>query len=121
MRDLDSLFCGSAQAWQVLPLVPPERGFWSPYSGLDAMCGNVLLIGLDELAEEGLIDRADLPEPVPVSTADFEKAGHITSSIVEWRHYSLSRALAYHEVALALPPQLILNKRAGTLGSIKKN
>ena len=61
------------QAWQVLPLVPPERGFWSPYSGLDAMCGFNLLIGLDELADEGLIDKEDLPEHVPVSDVDYKK------------------------------------------------
>lgn len=65
------------QAWQVLPLVPPERGFWSPYSGLDANCGNILLIDLDNLADEGLIDRSDLPEPGPVQTADFDKAGSL--------------------------------------------
>lgn len=57
----------------MLPLVPPERGFWSPYSGLDAMCGNVLLISLDELAEEGLIDKSDLPTPIPVATANFDQ------------------------------------------------
>ena len=61
----------------MLPLVPPERGFWSPYSGLDAMCGNVLLIDLDELVEDGLIDKADLPKPQPVQTADFAKASSL--------------------------------------------
>ena len=67
------LILKSMQAWQVLPLVPPERGFWSPYSGLDAMCGFNLLIGLDELADEGLIDKEDLPEHVPVSDVDYKK------------------------------------------------
>lgn len=67
------------QVWQVLPLVPPERGFWSPYSGLDAMCGNVLLIAIDELQQEGLIDAADLPQRQPVANADFAKVrGHQT-------------------------------------------
>ena len=39
------------------------------------MCGNVLLIGLDELADEGLIDKTDLPDPLPVTTAQFDKVG----------------------------------------------
>ena len=63
------------QAWQVLPLVPPERGFWSPYSGLDAMCGHSLLIALDELVEDGLLEKSDLPEPQPVATANFDQVG----------------------------------------------
>lgn len=74
------------QAWQVLPLVPPERGFWSPYSGLDALCGNTLLIALDELVEDGLIDKADLPKPQPVADADFPKASNAT--IEAWTHVS---------------------------------
>ena len=55
--------------------MPPERGFWSPYSGLDAMCGNVLLIDLDALADEGLIDKEDLPVSLPVTTAQFDRVG----------------------------------------------
>ena len=59
------------QIWQVLPLVPPEEFAWSPYSGLDALCGNVLLISLDGLAQDGLLSRQDLPKAQPVSNADF--------------------------------------------------
>ena len=36
---------------QLLPLVPPETTYWSPYSGLDALCGNTLLLPIDELIE----------------------------------------------------------------------
>ena len=59
------------QIWQVLPLVPPEEFAWSPYSGLDALCGNVLLISLDGLAKDGLLSKQDLPKALPVSNADF--------------------------------------------------
>ncbi len=45
----------------MLPLVPPEEEFWSPYTGLDALCGSTLMISLDELVKEGLLDEADLP------------------------------------------------------------
>lgn len=59
---------------QVLPLVPPEEEFWSPYTGLDALCGNTLMISLDDLVEEGLLDKADLPSAVdPAVAADFFK------------------------------------------------
>ena len=37
------------------------------------MCGNVHLIALDELVEEGLIDKADLPESVPVQDVDYKQ------------------------------------------------
>ena len=49
------------QLWQVLPLVPPEDTYWSPYSGLDALCGNPLLIDLEDLVTRGLLDPKDLP------------------------------------------------------------
>ena len=57
----------------MLPLVPPEDVFWSPYSGLDALCGNTLMISLDELVKDGLLEKSDLPKEVPVTTADFFK------------------------------------------------
>ena len=60
-------------ALQVLPLVPPEDVFWSPYSGLDALCGNTLMISLDELVKDGLLEKSDLPKEIPVTSADFFK------------------------------------------------
>lgn len=50
---------------QMLPLVPPDK-YWSPYSGLDALCGNPLLIPLDELVQLGLLKASELPPPQPV-------------------------------------------------------
>jgi len=58
----------------VLPLVPPEEAFWSPYTGLDALCGNTLLISLDALVADGLLARADLPPARPVADVDFPSA-----------------------------------------------
>lgn len=55
----------------MLPLVPPEEEFWSPYTGLDALCGNTLLIALDALVDAGFLDKADLPPKRPVADADF--------------------------------------------------
>jgi len=45
----------------VLPLVPPETEYWSPYSGLDALCGNPLIIDIEDLVTRGLLDPADRP------------------------------------------------------------
>ena len=57
---------------QVLPLVPPETTYWSPYSGLDGLCGNTLLLPLEGLAALGLLAPGDLPPPRPVApNADF--------------------------------------------------
>lgn len=58
----------------MLPLVPPEEAFWSPYTGLDALCGNTLLISLDALVADGLLARADLPPARPVADVDFPSA-----------------------------------------------
>lgn len=55
--------------------MPPEEEFWSPYTGLDALCGSTLMISLDELVKEGLLDKADLPAAAdPNLPADFFKA-----------------------------------------------
>ena len=45
---------------QVLPLVPPDEEYFSPYSGQDALCGNPLLISLERLAADGLIAKGTL-------------------------------------------------------------
>ena len=57
----------------MLPLCPPEDIFWSPYSVLDALCGNTLMISLDELVKDGLLSNTDLPEEISITTADFSK------------------------------------------------
>jgi 4-alpha-glucanotransferase len=50
------------QLWQVLPLVPPDPEYFSPYSGLDANCGNPLLVSCDALVTEGLLTAEDLEQ-----------------------------------------------------------
>lgn len=54
---------------QLLPLCPPETEYWSPYSGLDALCGNPLLIPLNGLKDLGLLKETDLPVPSPPGDA----------------------------------------------------
>jgi len=65
------------QVWQVLPLVPPDPKYWSPYSGEDALCGNPLLIPLDGLVHMGLLEKEDvrgLEAPATASSVDFDLA-----------------------------------------------
>src|SRR5271165_1493423 len=58
--------------WQVLPLGPAGYGN-SPYSCTSAFAGNVLMIGLERLADRGYIDAARLAElPLPEDCVDFE-------------------------------------------------
>ena len=40
-RFVDWLEKAGMQAWQVLPLVPPERMYWSPYAGQNANSGKL--------------------------------------------------------------------------------
>ena len=47
--------------WQILPLNPIEKGqFYSPYSATSSMAGNILLISLELLAEDGLLEHDEL-------------------------------------------------------------
>ena len=67
-------------AWQVLPLVPPETAFWSPYVGLDARAGAPLLLSPDALAADGLLSLADIDAlaaslaDVPPDRVNYERA-----------------------------------------------
>jgi 4-alpha-glucanotransferase len=59
-RFVDFLSRTRQQLWQVLPLGPTGYGN-SPYQSFSAFAGNALLISLEALADEGLLDRNDLP------------------------------------------------------------
>jgi 4-alpha-glucanotransferase len=69
---IDWLRSSGMQLWQVLPLVPPDPEYYSPYSGLDANCGNPLLVSIDALITEGLLEPSDAPAPAPSGDVDFE-------------------------------------------------
>lgn len=61
---VDWLATAGMQCWQMLPLVPPDPMFYSPYSGTDANGGNPLLISTDQLIVDGLLDAEDKPAQV---------------------------------------------------------
>ena len=55
---VDFLRAAGQSLWQVLPIGPTGFGD-SPYQSFSTFAGNPYLIDLDELAEDGLLDRAD--------------------------------------------------------------
>lgn len=56
---VDFLHDAGQRWWQILPIGPTGAGN-SPYTSESTFAGNPLLIDLERLAEEGLLDRADL-------------------------------------------------------------
>ena len=81
---VDWLGKAGMQAWQVLPLVPPERMFWSPYAGQNANSGNVLLISLEKLVDLNLLSESELPDPIrtPSGKADFDAAAAVKEPLL---------------------------------------
>ncbi|XP_071914169.1 4-alpha-glucanotransferase, chloroplastic/amyloplastic [Coffea arabica] len=85
-RFLDWLHLAGCSVWQVLPLVPPGRRAneeGSPYSGQDANCGNTLLISLDELVEDGLLSKDELPKPLDIDHVNFSTVAKIKDPLIE--------------------------------------
>lgn len=58
---IDWLAAAGQRYWQVLPLCPADAG-GSPYQSASSFAGNPLLISPELLANDGLIDEADLAE-----------------------------------------------------------
>ena len=72
-RFADFLADTGQRLWQILPLGPTGYGN-SPYQTLSVFAGNPLLISLEKLAEEGLLDPADLDNvpSFPTERVDFD-------------------------------------------------
>ncbi len=61
-RWIDQLAAAGLRYWQVLPFHPVHANFqYSPYSGLSAFAGSVLLLSPERLLVDGWLDQ--LPEP----------------------------------------------------------
>jgi 4-alpha-glucanotransferase len=80
---VDWLASAGMRAWQVLPLVPPDPVFYSPYSGLDANCGNPLLISLEALMQEGLLEWSDAPAAVPIGHVDYPAVAAVKMPLLQ--------------------------------------
>lgn len=61
---LDFLQAAGQSCWQILPCGPVSAAFDnSPYMSLSAFAGNQLLIDPEQLVEDGLLSRGQLPSP----------------------------------------------------------
>lgn len=66
---VDFLKKSGQRYWQLLPLNPiSESQSYSPYSALSSMAGNVLLISLEALKDEGLLTEEELKGELPSAT-----------------------------------------------------
>lgn len=70
-RFVDWLADHGMQCWQLLPLVPPDPMYYSPYSGTDANCGNPLVVSIEELIKDGLLEFSETPPRVPIADVDY--------------------------------------------------
>lgn len=92
---LDFLQSANLGYWQVLPLGPTGFGD-SPYQPFSAFAGNPLLIGLDELVEVGLLERADL------ASAPSFPAGRVSyGDVIDFKGRALRRS--YESFCRAAP------------------
>jgi 4-alpha-glucanotransferase len=83
---LDWLVSAGQSLWQVLPLGPTGYGD-SPYACFSSFAGNPLLICLETLAEQGVLERAELSGApgLPEERVDF-------GPLIEWKLPLLRRA-----------------------------
>lgn len=83
--------------WQLLPICPTSYGD-SPYQSYSAFAGNPYFIDLDELAEEGLLERAEFEK------VDWEcKPDQINYGAMHLKRYTVLRKAA--ERFLNCPPE----------------
>ena len=96
LRALDWMATAGLTAWQVLPLVPPETQYWSPYVGLDARAGFPLLLSPDALLADGLVSETDVAQ---VKAA--VKGAH--GAKVDYPRVAAAKAPLLKKAATALP------------------
>ena len=85
-RFLDFLQASGVNLWQVLPLNPTGYGD-SPFQCFSASAGNPLLISLERLADQGVLDAADIKfsSPGPADQVDYQ-------SVIEFKFPLLEKA-----------------------------
>ncbi len=71
-RWVDWLVEAGQSLWQILPLGPTGYGD-SPYQCFSAFAGNPLLVSLDEMVQDGLLERQEIPTAPPFAddTVDY--------------------------------------------------
>lgn len=104
---IDWIDSAGLQVWQILPLVPPDPMFYSPYSGTDSNAGNPLVISIDDLIKDGLLDASDAPAPVKVADVDFPTASAALAGPC-WRMLTCRHCLHASQRILRPHPQALL-------------
>jgi 4-alpha-glucanotransferase len=69
---VDFLARAGQRYWQVLPIHPVGPGY-SPYAGTSAFAGNPMLIGLEQLVEQGLLLPGDVEKVPDTHHVDYER------------------------------------------------
>src|SRR5258708_30363629 len=81
---IDFLAEAKQGVWQVLPLNPPANGN-SPYSSTSAFAGNLLLISLERLVEQGWLGASDLSAlPAETNHIDYATVDRVKGPLL-WR------------------------------------
>lgn len=97
----DFLEAAGQTFWQILPLSPTEQSSGnSPYSGLSAFAGNILLISPDQLVEDGLLQAQDLPsEEEKSNKVDFKKVTDIKTELLgkSWHNFQQKKPSELHK------------------------
>ena len=70
-------------------------------AGVDALCGSTLLIGIDELIEEGLLPRSSKPKKVPVGTVDYKQVNSLVATRLSLRRHQGSEAELHYFTQIA--------------------
>lgn len=76
--------------WQLLPLCPVGKGN-SPYSSVCSFAGEPLLIDLDELANDGLLSPADIPEDTFSQNVDYKRVREFKLPLIRRAAESFNR------------------------------
>jgi 4-alpha-glucanotransferase len=93
-RWVDWLAGAGQSLWQVLPLVPVNRG-GSPYNGLSALAGNPLLLSPERLVEDGLLEEGDTAGgKLPEGRVDFEEVCDWKEEVLRQAHTAFRRGAA---------------------------
>jgi 4-alpha-glucanotransferase len=98
---VDFLAASRQSLWQVLPLGPTGYGD-SPYQCFSAFAGNPLLVSLDDIAEDGLLEAADL-----ANVPDFPAERIDYGPVIEFKSRLLRQA---YENCCDHPPENIRNE-----------
>ncbi|KAJ9509665.1 hypothetical protein QJQ45_011343 [Haematococcus lacustris] len=105
---VDWIESAGMQCWQILPLVPPDPMFYSPYSGTDSNAGNPLVISIDDLIRDGLLDASDAPARVPVADVNFAKVAEVKLPLLK----KATARLLSHDSFKGLREELVTWRKA---------